>query len=170
MTFFISFICFVIIQRLIELVIARRNEKWMKNRGAVEVASDHYKWFICLHSLFLLAIIFEVYWQSLHNSFSVNWIFLFIFICTQVARVWCILSLGKFWNTKIIVLQNVILMKRGPYRWLRHPNYIIVLIELIVIPMMFHAYFSAVIFPTLHILLLMIRIPEEEKALGDNIY
>ena len=165
MGFFLIFMLFVIIQRLVELRIARNNERWMKNRGGVELASDHYKWFLILHTFFFLAVLIEVYVQSLHHAITPNWFFLWLFILTQVGRVWCIASLGRFWNTKVIVLPNVVLLKKGPYRWLRHPNYIIVLIELFIIPVMFHAYFSAVIFPTLHILLLTIRIPAEEAAL-----
>lgn len=170
MTFFIVFIHLVLLQRLFELYIAKRNEKWMLERGAVEIAQEHYKWFIVLHILFFITLIVEVIFQSLQNEIKVNWIFVWLFILLQLARGWCIGSLGKFWNTKIIVLHNVILIKKGPYRWLRHPNYIIVLIELFTIPFIFHAYYSSIIFPTLHILLLMIRIPKEEKALGENIY
>ncbi|HLR73021.1 MAG TPA: isoprenylcysteine carboxylmethyltransferase family protein [Pseudogracilibacillus sp.] len=170
MTFFIIFIIFLLLQRLFELYIAKRNEKWMLERGAVEFGQVHYKWFVLMHILFFFSIITEVVFQSFQQEINISWIFVWLFIMMQLARIWCIGSLGRFWNTKIIVLENVILIKKGPYRWVRHPNYIIVLIELFVIPFMFHAYFTAIIFPTLHILLLMVRIPEEEKALGKNLY
>lgn len=170
MTFFILFILFVLVQRLIEVQLAKSNERWMKDRGAVEVGGNHYKWFIWLHTLFFLFVITEVSRQNMNETLTVNWFFLLIFLFMQIARVWCITSLGRFWNTKIIVLQNVILIKKGPYRWLKHPNYIIVFIELFVIPIMFHAYITAVLFPVLHILLIMVRVPEEEKALGGNLY
>lgn len=170
MTFFIIFIIFLLLQRLFELYIAKRNEKWMLERGAVEFGQVHYKWFVLMHILFFFSIITEVVFHSFQQEINISWIFVWLFIMMQLARIWCIGSLGRFWNTKIIVLENVILIKKGPYRWVRHPNYIIVLIELFVIPFMFHAYFTAIIFPTLHILLLMVRIPEEEKALGKNLY
>ena len=170
MTFFIIFIIFLLLQRLFELYIAKRNEKWMLERGAVEFGQVHYKWFVLMHILFFISIITEVVFHSFQQEINISWIFVWLFIMMQLARIWCIGSLGRFWNTKIIVLENVILIKKGPYRWVRHPNYIIVLIELFVIPFMFHAYFTAIIFPTLHILLLMVRIPEEEKALGKNLY
>ena len=170
MTFFIIFIIFLLLQRLFELYIAKRNEKWMLERGAVEFGQVHYKWFVLMHILFFFSIITEVVFHSFQQEINISWIFIWLFIMMQLARIWCIGSLGRFWNTKIIVLENVILIKKGPYRWVRHPNYIIVLIELFVIPFMFHAYFTAIIFPTLHILLLMVRIPEEEKALGKNLY
>jgi len=167
MNFFIIFMVFLLLQRLFELYIAKRNEKWMLERGAVEFGQVHYKWFVLMHIFFFFSIITEVVFQQ---EIKISWIFVWLFIMMQRARVWCIGSLGRFWNTKIIVLENVILIKKGPYRWVRHPNYIIMLIELFAIPFMFHAYFTAIIFPTLHILLLMIRIPEEEKALGKNLY
>lgn len=170
MKFFMLFMSFVILQRLFELYIAKRNEKWMLEKGAVEIGQAHYKWFILLHILFFVTLTVEVVLQSLQHEIKVSWIFVWLFIILQIARGWCIGSLGKFWNTKIIVLHNVILIKKGPYRWLRHPNYIIVLIELFTIPFIFQAYFSSIIFPSLHILLLMIRIPAEEEALGKNIY
>lgn len=170
MIFFIIFIIFLLLQRLFELYIAKRNEKWMLERGAVEFGQVHYKWFVLMHILFFFSIITEVVFHSFQQEINISWIFVWLFIMMQLARIWCIGSLGRFWNTKIIVLENVILIKKGPYRWVRHPNYIIVLIELFVIPFMFHAYFTAIIFPTLHILLLMVRIPEEEKALGKNLY
>ena len=170
MNFFVVFISFLLLQRLFELYIAKRNEKWMLARGAIEYGQVHYKWFVLMHILFFMSIITEVVFHSFQQEIKISWIFFWLFIMMQLARVWCIGSLGRFWNTKIIVLQNVILIKKGPYRWVRHPNYIIVLIELFTIPFMFHAYFTAIIFPTLHIILLMIRIPEEEKALGKNVY
>lgn len=165
MTFFLFFMIFVICQRLVELQIAKKNESWMKARGGIEVANNHYKWFLVLHTSFFIILALEVYVQSFQHTLTINWIFLVLFMLTQVGRVWCILSLGKFWNTKIIVLPNVVLLKKGPYRWLKHPNYLIVMIELFIIPIMFHAYFSAIIFSTFNILLLMIRIPAEEAAL-----
>lgn len=165
MTFFLLFLSFVVMQRLLELHIAKKNECWMKARGGIEVANNHYKWFMLLHIAFFIAVFFEVYGQSLQQSIAPNWFFLGLFTLVQIGRVWCILSLGRFWNTKIIVLPNVVLMKKGPYRWIKHPNYIIVLVELFIIPIMFHAYYSAVIFPIMHVLLLTIRIPAEEKAL-----
>lgn len=170
MSFFVIFISLLMFQRLFELHIAKRNEKWMLARGAVELGQEHYKWFVIMHILFFVTLTGEVTYQSLQQEIKITWAFVWLFLMMQFARGWCIGSLGRFWNTKILVLHNIILIKKGPYRWVRHPNYIIVLIELFTIPFMFHAYFTAIIFPTLHILLLMVRIPEEEKALGKNLY
>ncbi|MFA1820753.1 isoprenylcysteine carboxyl methyltransferase family protein [Virgibacillus oceani] len=155
----------IIIQRLIELKIARRNEKWIKRKGGVEIGKEHYKWFVLIHSLFFLSILIET---TLRDGaiLPFNYILFLLFLLTQAARIWCVLSLGKFWNTKIIVLPGSSLVKKGPYKYVKHPNYIIVGIELFIIPLLFGAYITAVVFPILHILLLRIRIPCEEKALN----
>lgn len=89
-----------------------------------------------------------------------------MFLLVQAGRIWALTSLGEFWNTKIIVLPEARPIKRGPYRYLKHPNYVIVSIELLVIPLLFHAYMTAVIFTILNGYLLSIRIPAEEQALA----
>lgn len=162
MIYFYVIVTFIIAQRLVELYIANKNEQWMRARGGVEVGNGHYKWFIFLHILFFFFLIVEVNLAVLHFNIYLC----IIFLLTQVGRVWCILSLGKFWNTKIIVLRKVVFIKKGPYKYIKHPNYVIVLVELIVIPAMFGLYITAIVFPLLHLLLLMVRIPSEERALG----
>jgi methyltransferase len=88
-----------------------------------------------------------------------------LFFITQWFRIWCIRSLGRFWNTKILILPGAKLVSKGPYRFLKHPNYIIVGVEMVVIPILFHAYMTAIIFPILHLILLTVRLPVEEGAL-----
>ena len=162
------FIIFIICQRLLELVVAKRNERWMKQRGGIEIGANHYRWFIVLHTLFFISIIAEI----ATNGFvylQVNYFLLCLFILTQIGRVWCIYTLGRFWNTKIIVLPGVSLIKKGPYKYVKHPNYIIVGIELFIIPLLLGAYFTMIIFPILHIILLRIRVPSENKALNKKV-
>nr|WP_026681945.1 isoprenylcysteine carboxylmethyltransferase family protein [Priestia megaterium] len=160
-------LCFIIIQRLVELNIAKRNEVWIKERGGVERGEEHYKWFILVHSLFFLSLIVEVLLRH-PATFQFN-IYLFVlFLLLQFVRFWCISSLGKFWNTKIIISPQFPLVRKGPYKYVKHPNYIVVGIELLVIPLLFEAYITAVLFPLLHILLLTVRIPAEENALKDT--
>lgn len=156
---------FIICQRLFELKIAKSNERWMMQRGGIKLGEEHYKWFILLHTIFFLSVLIETGIHPVHRS-SINLFLLFVFIAAQVGRVWCITALGKFWNTKIIVLPRVALIKKGPYKYVKHPNYIIVAIELFVIPMLFGAYLTAFIFPLLHWCLLKTRIPREEQALA----
>ncbi|HLS08245.1 isoprenylcysteine carboxyl methyltransferase family protein [Lentibacillus sp.] len=158
------FIVAVIIQRLVELSIARSNEKWMKRIGGIEKGEKHYKWFIMLHCCFFISIIIETSINK-HVLTNVNYFLLIIFLVAQAVRVWCIHTLGKFWNTKVIVLPGVALIKKGPYKYIKHPNYIVVGVELFVIPMLVGAQLTALLFPVCHLLLLRVRILQEEKAL-----
>ncbi|TRM12534.1 hypothetical protein FH966_12960 [Lentibacillus cibarius] len=158
------FIMAIIAQRLGELYIARKNEKWMKSVGGVEKGEKHYKLFVFLHCCFFASVITEASLNT-HTYIQPNYFLLLLFLLLQIGRVWCIHTLGRFWNTKIIVLPRVTVIKKGPYRYVKHPNYIIVAAELFLIPLLLGAQLTAVIFPFLHILLLKVRIPREEKAL-----
>lgn len=155
---------FVIIQRLIELMIAKSNEKWLKKRGGIETGREHYKWFVIVHLFFFISILTEVFIKQ-KPIIHINYFLLSIFFISQFGRVWCIYSLGRFWNTKIIILPGESKITSGPYKYIKHPNYIIVGIELVVIPLLFGAYMTAIIFPVLHMLLLRKRIPIENRAL-----
>lgn len=157
---------FIALERIVELIIAKRNEKWMLERGGVEWGREHYKWFIIVHLLFFLSILTEVSLRDNSGFVMNNYVFA-LFLLTQAARVWCIQSLGPFWNTKIIILPDRSLISRGPYKYVKHPNYIIVGIELFIIPILFGAYFTAILFPILHISLMTVRIPIENKALSE---
>lgn len=156
----------VIIQRLVELIVARRNEKWMKAQGAFEAGTSHYPYMIMLHTSFFISLISEV--VILDRSLSPFWVpLLGIFLLAQVLRVWCLASLGKFWNTKIIILPGAEVVQKGPYKLIRHPNYVIVCTEILVLPLLFQAYFTAILFTLLNIVILSIRIPAEERALRE---
>ncbi|PGL71906.1 isoprenylcysteine carboxylmethyltransferase family protein [Bacillus sp. AFS055030] len=159
---------FIIIQRVIELCIAKNNEKKLKMRGALEFGQEHYKFFIILHSLFFISILIENYFIQYIEVGFLHFL-LIVLIILQLARVWVISTLGERWNTKIIILPNEKLVKRGLYKYVKHPNYIIVTIELLVIPIMFHAYITAVIFSICNLFLLKVRIREENKALLHSI-
>lgn len=162
---FISFFCLIVLQRLTELLIAKRNEKWMKARGALEFGQAHYRLMVSMHVLFLFVFLVEVI--LFNKPLSSAWqVLLAIFLVAQAGRIWAIASLGRFWNTKIIVLPDADITKRGPYRYLKHPNYTIVIIELLVIPLMFNAYLTCALFSILNICILYIRIPVEEQALA----
>ncbi|MFD4706559.1 isoprenylcysteine carboxyl methyltransferase family protein [Gottfriedia sp. NPDC058432] len=159
---------FIIIQRVIELGIAKKNEKKLKMRGALEFGQEHYKFFIILHNMFFISILIENYFiQYIEIGFLT--FLLIVFVILQLARVWVISTLGERWNTKIIILPNEKLVKRGLYKYIKHPNYIIVTIELLVIPIMFHAYITTVIFSVCNLILLKVRIREENKALLQSI-
>ena len=167
MTLFGCLITFVVAQRLVELIIAKRNEKVLKKKGAIEVGEEHYKWIILLHVLFFASLIVEVYVRHIQFTY---WSFvpLALFIAAQSLRLWSLYTLGEFWNTKIIVLPGESVIASGPYRYLKHPNYLVVAIEIFTLPLMFHAYFTMIAFSLLNALVIvMIRIPDEEKALAE---
>lgn len=165
MTFFYALIGFVVLQRLLEVVYARSNEKRMKSEGAIEAGATHYKWIVLLHIFFFIALILEVLVYS--TGLSAAWqVFLLIFIAAQLLRFWALSSLGKFWNTKILVLPGAPKVRRGPYRWISHPNYVVVALELAALPLIFGAWRTALVFTIANaLLLLLVRIPAEEKAL-----
>lgn len=162
--FFTILIIFVITQRLLELVIAKQNEKWALDQGAIEYGADHYKYIVSLHTLFFLAFIIE---YATHPHLHQSWLIFFaIFILAQCFRMWSLRSLGKQWNTKILVIPQSIKVTKGPYRFLSHPNYIVVAVEFMTLPMIFGAYITAITFSILNFLLIyFVRIPAEEFAL-----
>lgn len=156
---------FVVFQRIIELIIAKRNENWMKRQGALEFGAMHYRFIVLMHLLFFICFFFEK--LLLNHGLSSIWpILLTGFVLTQFLRVWIIISLGRYWNTKIIVLPDAAVVRRGPYRFIKHPNYLVVSIEIIVIPLLYNAYYTAVLFTIFNLIMLSIRIPREEQALG----
>ena len=156
----------IIIQRLTELVIAKRNEKWLREHGAVEYGQDHYKYIVLLHTMFFVSMLIEYNFRERHLDFSViNYLFLVIFILLQIMRIWVLISLGKYWNTKILRIPDSVLISKGPYRYFKHPNYIIVVCEIFVIPLIFDLYYTAVIFSVLNGVMLKVRIKEENKVL-----
>lgn len=165
MTFFYFLVGFVILQRLLEVAYARSNERIMKKQGAIEAGAAHYKWIVLLHVLFFVSFIIEV--SYLGGDLGSVWLlFLMIFIFAQILRVWALASLGKFWNTKILVLPGAEKVKSGPYRWIPHPNYVVVALEIASLPLIFGAWRTAVLFSIANaLLLLFVRIPAEEKAL-----
>ncbi|MET3727954.1 methyltransferase [Fictibacillus halophilus] len=164
MNWFLLFWSFLIVQRLAEVRIAKSNEKKLVSKGAVEAGSDHYKWMVSMHVAFFVVFFLEVY---VFNAQPPSWwvVPFILFLIAQVIRVWAISSLGEFWNTKIILLPGANVVAKGPYRFMRHPNYTVVSLELLVMPLIFGAYFTAILFTILNIFMLRVRIPAEEKAL-----
>jgi methyltransferase len=159
MTAAVALLLFVTAQRLLELVIARRNTARLLARGAVEIAPGHYPLIVLLHAAWLAAL----WWYGAGQSLSVIW--LVIYIALQALRVWILASLGERWTTRIISLPGAPLVRRGPYRFLRHPNYTLVVAEIAVLPMALHLPWIAVVFSILNALVLTIRIRAEERAL-----
>jgi methyltransferase len=156
----------VALQRLLELVLARRNERRARARGAVERGRGHYPHIVGLHSLWLVSTlvegllrgpVFPVYWPAA----------LALFLLVQPLRYWAILSLGESWNTKILVVPGAKPVRGGPYRYLKHPNYVVVVVEILAFPLIFGAWLTALVFTILNAVVLRGRIREENRALGE---
>ncbi|MHB8260927.1 MAG: isoprenylcysteine carboxyl methyltransferase family protein [Bacteroidia bacterium] len=160
---FILFISFLILLRIGELLLSKRNEKWLLHNNAVEYGGIHYPFIVALHVLFLISLVVE-YSTQLTASYSL--FFLLFYFVLLAFKIWVIASLGKFWNTKIYHIANVRLIKKGPYKYFKHPNYLIVIAEIAIIPLIFHLYYTAIIFTLLNAIMLVVRIKEENKALA----
>ncbi|MFC4354995.1 isoprenylcysteine carboxyl methyltransferase family protein [Chryseomicrobium palamuruense] len=164
---FFTIFGFVIIQRIIELFIAKRNEEWIKSQGGYEVGKRHYPFMVALHVGFFISLLLE--FTLLDRGLSLFLIpLLIIFAITQLMRIWVLSSLGRFWNTKIMILPGASVVKKGPFRFMRHPNYTIVALELLVIPLMFNAFITVFVFSLLNLWMLSVRIPIEEAALSED--
>ncbi|MFC7371194.1 isoprenylcysteine carboxyl methyltransferase family protein [Fictibacillus iocasae] len=166
MTVFYLFFGFLVFQRIGELIIAKRNEKLLKREGAVEFGASHYPFIVGLHIMFFVSLLIEV--AILGGGIHPFWpVILGLFLFVQGLRVWALLSLGKYWNTKILLVPGANVIAKGPYRFLRHPNYLVVILELLLVPLLFNAYVTALLFSALNVWMLSIRIPAEEYALKE---
>lgn len=156
---------FLALQRLAELWWARRNERWLRTHGAMEFGASHYRFIVALHTGFFISLGIEGFARGpqLHPQWPV---ILVLLLAAQLARYWCLLSLGKFWNTKILVIPGAGLIRRGPYRWFKHPNYGVVIAEIFLLPFLFQAWWTLLTASLLNLLLLRVRIVAEEKALA----
>ncbi len=159
--YFYLFITFLVIQRLAELFRSARNEKWLISQGAIQYGSNHYPWMIALHSLFILSLVVEYYFSQ---GKIISYTFLFLFIALLLFKYWILNSLGRYWSTKIYRIPGSVPVNEGPYRLFRHPNYVDVVCEIAVIPLVFHLYYTAVIFSILNGVMLMVRIKVENDV------
>ncbi len=158
-------VALIIAQRLLELVHAQNNLKWALANGGKEFAPEHYPFMVVLHSSWVLALLLEGWLRGAALS-SLWWLWLGLFLLAQVLRYVVISSLGKLWNTRIIIVPNAKLVRSGLYSFFKHPNYMVVALELLVAPLIFGAWITALVFSILNaILLLGFRIPAEEQAL-----
>ena len=153
-------------QRLLELVLARRNERKARARGAVERGQGHYPFIVGLHSLWLVSTLVEglVRGPEVPSFWPVA---LTLFLLVQPLRYWAILSLGESWNTKILVVPGAKPVRSGPYRYLNHPNYVVVVVEILTFPLIFGAWLTALVFTLLNVAVLRVRIREENRALKE---
>jgi methyltransferase len=156
----------VALQRLLELVLSRRNERILRARGAVERGQGHYPLIVAMHASWLGSTFVEGALRG--PAFPTYWpVPLALFLLVQLLRYWAISSLGENWNTKILVVPGAELVQRGPYRYFRHPNYVVVVVEIVTFPLIFGAWITALVFSVLNTILLFVRIKEENRALAE---
>jgi len=155
---------FLAVQRLLELRLARKNLQWALSQGGREYGQEHYPLFFVLHIGWMLGWLIEGLWRD--QLSPIWWLWLMVFLLAQGLRYWAIRSLGKYWNTRIVVIPGRRRVATGPYRFIPHPNYLAVALELFSLPLVFNAWITAIVASILNaILLLGIRIPAEERAL-----
>lgn len=154
------------VERLVELIVAKRNARWAFANGGKDFGHSHYPVMVGLHTALLLGCIVEPW--ALHRPFIgwLGWPMLGVAGLSQVLRWWCITTLGRRWNTRVIVLPDAPLVRLGPYRWLHHPNYVAVVAEGLALPLVHTAWLTALGFTLANALLLSVRIRVENSALG----
>lgn len=161
MTPFHAVLAVMVLQRLVELALARRNTRRLMSVGAVEVGARHYPLFVTLHAGWLAATALSV-----PPGAPPHPTLLACLLAAMAARVWVMSSLGRFWTTRIITLPGAALVRSGPYRWLRHPNYMVVTAEIALLPLTFGAWQVAVVFSALNGALLAHRIAVENETIS----
>jgi methyltransferase len=157
-------------ERIVEMVISTRHARWAFERGGVEYGQKHFPWMVALHTALLLGAFAEVVLLDRPFLPWLGWPMLVIVLLCQAGRYWVIWALGNQWNTRVIVVPGLGRVERGPYRyrWLPHPNYLIVVIEGIALPLVHTAWITAIAFTVLNaILLVRYRIPTEDRALRE---
>jgi methyltransferase len=157
-------VAIVAAQRLFELVLARRNERRARARGAIERGRGHYLLIVALHVLWLVSTLVESVLRG--PELPTFWPFpLALFLLVQPLRYWAVFSLGESWNTKVLVVPGAKPVRHGPYKYLNHPNYVVVVAEILTFPLIFGAWITALVFTVLNVAVLYVRITEENRAL-----
>lgn len=166
MTWYLTLIAAVAVERLAELVVSKRNLAWSMARGGAEHGFGHYPAMVILHVGLLIGCVAEP--LLLHRAFipALGWPMLAIVLAAQTLRWWCISTLGPQWNTRVIVVPGAARVVGGPYRWTGHPNYVAVVIEGIALPLVHSGWLTAAVFTGLNALLLRTRLRVENTALA----
>ncbi|MEU1628748.1 isoprenylcysteine carboxyl methyltransferase family protein [Streptomyces sp. NPDC020096] len=153
-------------ERLAELVVAARNARWSRARGGVEHGAGHYPVMVAVHTALLVAMPVEVHFAARPFLPALGWPMLTAAVAAQLLRWSCVRSLGARWNTRVIVVPGMPLVTRGPYRWLRHPNYVAVAVEGVALPLVHTAWVTAFCFTAANAAVLAVRLRVENAALG----
>ena len=162
---YVVLVLLVGLERVAELVVSLRNARWSFSRGGVEYGKGHYPFMVLLHTGLLVGCVVEAIVADRPFIPALGWTMLAVVVLAQGLRWWCISVLGHQWNTRVIVVPGMPLAASGPYKWLRHPNYVAVVAEGIALPLVHTAWITATLFLLLNIPLLAVRIRAEEAAL-----
>jgi methyltransferase len=167
MVWYVALVAATAVERLVELVVSARNARWSFARGGVESGRGHFPFMVTLHTGLLLACVAEAVLADRPFLPWLGWPMLALVLASQVLRWWCVTTLGPRWNTRVIVVPGLPLVDRGPYRWLRHPNYVAVVVEGFALPLVHTCWVTALVFTVVNaVLLSRVRIPAEERALA----
>jgi methyltransferase len=152
-------------ERIAELVVARRNASWTLARAGVEHGRGHYPVMVALHTGLLACCLLEPALADRPFAPALGWPMLALAVLAQALRWWCITTLGPYWNTRVIVVPGARLVAAGPYRFLRHPNYVAVAVEVATLPLVHSAWLTATVFTVANAVLLAVRVRCENTAL-----
>jgi methyltransferase len=163
---FTVLVVLVALERVAELVVSRRNQAWSLARGGRESGEGHYPVMVVLHTGLLLGCLAEAWLRRPEAPLLLAWSMLALVLACQALRWWCIASLGPRWNTRVIVVPHLPLVRRGPYRFLAHPNYVAVVVEGAALPLVHAGWVTATLFTLANAALLAVRLRVENTALS----
>lgn len=153
------------VERLAEMAVAKRNAAWSFARGGIETGRGHWPFMVVLHIGLLVGAVAEVWLLDRPFLPWLGWPMLVLLVAAQALRWWCIATLGRQWNARVIVVPGAQRVTSGPYRWLRHPNYVAVVVEGIALPLLHTAWVTALVFTLLNAVVLTLRLRAEGRAL-----
>jgi methyltransferase len=165
---YLGFLALLGLERLVELLLSLHNARQARAAGAIEAGRGHYPVMVAFHSAFLVACALEVVLVPRSFPGALGWTALGVAVAAQGLRYWAVASLGVRWNTRVLVWPGLPPVTSGPYRFLRHPNYLAVVLEMLAVPLVYGAWVTAVVFSLGNLLLLRVRIRSEEAALGPS--
>jgi len=167
MGWYVALVVLVGLERLAELAVTKRNAAWSFANGGYERGQRHYVFMVVLHTGLLVGCVAEVWLADREFVPPLGWSMLAVVVAAQALRWWCIATLGRQWNTRVIVVPGLSRVVGGPYRLLRHPNYVAVALEGLALPLVHSAWVTAIVFTVVNAVLLGVRLRVENAALAD---
>jgi len=162
---YMALVAVVAVQRLAELALSRRHEHGLRRQGAYEVGAGHYPWMVAVHTAFLASCGLEVWFLKPPFRPALAVAMLGVLTLATALRYWAVSTLGRRWTTRVLILPGAPRIRRGPYRFFAHPNYLAVVLEIAALPLVHGAWRTAVVFTLLDAAVLGVRIRAEEKGL-----